>query len=116
VQVGRAALELAHCAALRPSFQRIAGRSTSPAASSSTQPCICPDKADGTHRRQRRRVPGSEPQQRRVQGRPPLRRVLLAPERPGRDTVSGSRSTPSGWWSLPSSTAFSSEVPRSMPR
>ncbi len=33
----------AHSAPLRPSFHRIAGRSTRPAPSSSVAPCICPD-------------------------------------------------------------------------
>ncbi len=36
----------AHSAAVRWSFQRIAGRITSPAASRHTSPCICPEKPD----------------------------------------------------------------------
>ena len=34
----------AHSAAVRPSFQRIAGRTTSSCASSATRPCICPPR------------------------------------------------------------------------
>ncbi|MNX44017.1 hypothetical protein D3C86_744950 [compost metagenome] len=41
---GTARVSASHCAPLRPSFQRMAGRSTSPAASSSVAPCIWPDR------------------------------------------------------------------------
>ena len=41
---GTRAASSSHWAALRPSFQRMAGRSTSPSASSATAPCIWPDR------------------------------------------------------------------------
>ena len=41
---GNAALRAAASAAARPSFHKMAGRITSPPLSSSTAPCICPDR------------------------------------------------------------------------
>ena len=67
----------AHSAAVRWSFQRIAGRSTASAESSATSPCICPESPMPA------RLPGrAQLLQHALRGLPPELGVLLGPARP----------------------------------
>ena len=71
-------------APVRWSFQRIAGRSTSPRASSSTRPCIWPVSPTAATSAPGRPGVGERLADARRPSRPPLVRVLLGPERPRR--------------------------------
>ena len=113
---GKAASISAHSAMARPSFQRIAGRSTRSSWSRQTAPCICPE-------RPMPRRPGEPVLARERADRSP---------RPPRHQSSGSCSDQPGcgrddasalWlacpisrWSRSKSTVLTEEVPMSMPR
>ena len=62
----------AHSAPVRWSFQRIAGRRTRSSASSTTSPCICPERPTG---------PSGQPREHRLRGAPPVLGILLGPAR-----------------------------------
>ena len=104
----------AHSACARPSFHRIAGRSTRSASSSSTAPCICPHNPMA-------RTPDRSCSARRS----PSAASSAAHQASGscsfhcargEDRVSGAPACATMAPSPPTSTAFSDDVPRSMPR
>ena len=114
--VGSAASSAAHCAPLRPSFHRIAGRSTVLRASISTAPCICPASpiartaAIADESLTCRRCIATSSAYHQSAGACSLHSGC------GRDTVSGSPTLATMLCRSSSSSSLSSDVPRSMPR
>ena len=113
---GARSVSSAHSLSLRMSFQRIAGRSTRSLASSSTAPCICPERpmprtcanSAGNFSRSAKsavRVPSHQSSG-----------FCSAQRGFGRETVNGVPAVPMTLPSLASSRTFTSDVPRSIPR
>ena len=113
---GQAASSSAHSAPLRPSFHRMAGRSTSPAASISTAPCIWPDRPIARTCASAAACPACSRAIARVIASHQSAGDCSLCKGAGRCTVSRSPTLATRRCCRSSSTSFSSEVPRSMPR
>ena len=83
-ECGTTASSAVHSAPERPSFQRMAGRSTAPRASSSVAPVLLAGKADRPNGGERRAVPGLQFVHGPAGGDPPVFGILLRPQSPWR--------------------------------
>src|SRR5450755_3433674 len=113
---GTAASSALHCALLRPSFHRMAGRRTTSSRSRRTAPCICPD---GPIARTAAIAAGCAARSRSIAASSAAHQSAgscSAQRGCGRTVTSASPTLATSRCASSRSTSFSSDVPRSMPR